>query len=253
MDLHQLRCFVAVAEELHFGRAARRLNMLPSAIGRHIRLLEDDLSTGLFARTTRNVALTEDGATMLQEARALLASADEISKRFRERGRRRAKTLKVGAVDTAAAGLMPMLLHDFRARAVGIVGVDLPLAVATRLHRTDGLAAGRQRSRPQDFPGRCDISDLEADVIQNTPAIGIRQMSRIVEHELKVFVAVRHLEIHPAQRLVVRTATPDLLESEQPDIELQRRLQIGDHEADVPDARGNARGGQIHAPVFDGP
>jgi DNA-binding transcriptional LysR family regulator len=116
MDLHQLRCFVAVAEELHFGRAARRLNMLPSAIGRHIRLLEDDLSTGLFARTTRNVALTEDGATMLQEARALLASADEISKRFRERGRRRAKTLKVGAVDTAAAGLMPMLLHDFRAR-----------------------------------------------------------------------------------------------------------------------------------------
>ena len=41
MELHQLRCFVAAAEELHFGRAAQRLDMLPSALGRHIRLLED--------------------------------------------------------------------------------------------------------------------------------------------------------------------------------------------------------------------
>jgi hypothetical protein len=44
MELHQLRCFVAVAEELHFGRAARRLDMLPSALGRHIRLLEESLA-----------------------------------------------------------------------------------------------------------------------------------------------------------------------------------------------------------------
>ncbi len=116
MDLHQLRCFVAVAEELHFGRAARRLNMLPSALGRKIRMLEDDLRTRLLARTTRNVALTEDGGGLLHEARGLLAKADELSARFRERGRGRATTLTVGAIDTAAAGLMPMLLHDFRER-----------------------------------------------------------------------------------------------------------------------------------------
>jgi DNA-binding transcriptional LysR family regulator len=58
MDLHQLRCFVAAAEELHFGRAAKRLGMLPSALGRFIRLLEEDLGTRLMARTTRSVALT---------------------------------------------------------------------------------------------------------------------------------------------------------------------------------------------------
>jgi DNA-binding transcriptional LysR family regulator len=116
MDLQQLRCFVAVAEELHFGRAARRLNMLPSALGRHVRLLEEDLSTRLLARTTRYVALTEDGTALLKEARLLLAKTDELSKRFRERGRRRATTLKVGAIDSAAAGLMPMLLRDFRER-----------------------------------------------------------------------------------------------------------------------------------------
>jgi DNA-binding transcriptional LysR family regulator len=120
MELHQLRCFLAVAEELHFGRAARRLNMLPSALGRHIRLLEEDLGTRLLARTTRNVALTEDGAALLEEARVLLVKTDELSKRFRERGRRRATTLKVGAIDTAAAGLMPVLLHDFREHHPGV-------------------------------------------------------------------------------------------------------------------------------------
>jgi DNA-binding transcriptional LysR family regulator len=115
MELQQLRCFVAVAEELHFGRAARRLELLPSALGRHIRLLEENLSTRLLARTTRSVALTDDGAALLEEARLLLAKTDDLSKRFRERGRRRATTtLRVGAIDTAAAGLMPMLLHDFR-------------------------------------------------------------------------------------------------------------------------------------------
>jgi DNA-binding transcriptional LysR family regulator len=114
MDLNQLRCFVAVAEELHFGRAARRLNLLPSGLGRHIRLLEEDLRARLLTRTTRNVTLTEDGAALLGEARTLLAKADEISKRFREHGRRRATTLKIGAIDTAAAGLVPMLLHNFR-------------------------------------------------------------------------------------------------------------------------------------------
>src|SRR5258707_1503961 len=116
MDLHMLRCFVAVAEELHFGRAAYRLGMLPPALGRHIRLLEDDLGTRLLARTTRNVALTEDGAMLLEEARSLLSQADGLAVRFRARGRSQAATLRLGAIDSAAAGLVPLVLHDFRER-----------------------------------------------------------------------------------------------------------------------------------------
>jgi DNA-binding transcriptional LysR family regulator len=116
MDLHQLRCFVAAAEELHFGRAAQRLEMLPSALGRFIRLLEDDLGTRLMTRTTRSVALTADGTVLVKEARALLAQADSLAARFRSRGRAQAATIRVGAIDSAAAGLLPMLLHDFRMR-----------------------------------------------------------------------------------------------------------------------------------------
>jgi DNA-binding transcriptional LysR family regulator len=114
MDLHQLRCFVAAAEELHFGRAAQRLDMLPSALGRFVRLLEEDLGTRLMTRTTRSVALTDDGAVLLKDARALLAQADALAAKFRMRGRKQAATVRVGAIDSAAAGLLPMLLHDFR-------------------------------------------------------------------------------------------------------------------------------------------
>ena len=116
MDLHQLRCFVEVADDLHFGHAAQRLGMLPSALGRHVRLLEEELGTRLLSRTTRNVALTEEGAAFLDEARALVKQADALAARFRARSRHHAATLRVGAIDTAAAGLMPLLLRDFRAR-----------------------------------------------------------------------------------------------------------------------------------------
>ena len=116
MDLHQLRCFVTAAEELHFGRAAQRLEMLPSALGRHMRLLEEDLGTRLMTRTTRSVTLTDDGAILVKEGRALLEQADALSAKFRTSGRKQAATVRVGAIDSAAAGLLPMLLRDFRER-----------------------------------------------------------------------------------------------------------------------------------------
>src|SRR5262245_33370483 len=105
MELHQLRCFVAVAEELHFGRAARRLAMLPAALGRHVRWLEDDLGARLLERTTRQVSLTDAGTVLLDDARRLLAQADRVSDRVRAHGRRVAAAVRIGAIDTAAAGL----------------------------------------------------------------------------------------------------------------------------------------------------
>lgn len=115
LDLHQLRCFVAAAEELHFGRAAQRLQMLPSALGRHIKLLEEDLGARLFARTTRAVSLTEDGAVLLREGRALLNRAEAIEDGFRKRLRRPStRRFRIGAIDSAAAGLLPPLLRDVR-------------------------------------------------------------------------------------------------------------------------------------------
>ncbi|MBR0810797.1 LysR family transcriptional regulator [Bradyrhizobium diazoefficiens] len=117
MELHQLRCFLAAAEQLHFGRAAQQLQMLPSALGRQIRLLEEDLGARLFARTTRAVALTEDGTTLLRDARAILARVEATENNLRNRSRAgAARRLRIGAIDSAAAGLLPPLLRDFRVR-----------------------------------------------------------------------------------------------------------------------------------------
>jgi DNA-binding transcriptional LysR family regulator len=121
VELHQLRCFVAVADELHFGKAARKLAMMPTALGRHVRLLEEDLGTKLLERTTRHVALTASGAALLDEARALLAQADRLASRVRAQARGASSVIRVGAIDSAAAGLVPLLLHDFRERCPEVV------------------------------------------------------------------------------------------------------------------------------------
>ncbi|PCF12710.1 LysR family transcriptional regulator, partial [Klebsiella pneumoniae] len=56
MDINQLRCFVVLGDELHFGRAARKLEMMPASLSRFIKLLEDDLGIRLLNRSTRNVS-----------------------------------------------------------------------------------------------------------------------------------------------------------------------------------------------------
>ena len=76
VELRQLRYFVAVAEELHFGRAAERLHMSQSPLSRAIRELERDIGVVLFVRTTRRVELTEAGSLLLERSRRALAEID---------------------------------------------------------------------------------------------------------------------------------------------------------------------------------
>ncbi|MXP63519.1 LysR family transcriptional regulator [Roseomonas sp. M0104] len=115
MDLKQLRCFLAVAEALHFGRAAARLNMLPTALGRQVRLLEEELGTPLLRRTTRQVATTPAGALLAEEARAILDRTALAARKVRAVAQAPGGSLRIGAIDSAAAGLLPDLLARFRA------------------------------------------------------------------------------------------------------------------------------------------
>src|ERR1700691_6173142 len=75
MELRQLEVFVAVAEDRSFTRASDRLHVVQSAVSAAVRSLEKELSTSLFDRTTRRVALTDAGAALLPEARTVLAAA----------------------------------------------------------------------------------------------------------------------------------------------------------------------------------
>jgi len=113
MDINQLRCFVAVGQELHFGRAAQKMEMMPASLSRFIRLLEEELGMRLLNRSTRNVALTAEGALFFDEASRLVEQFDALARRFKGGLKDPRRTLRIGAIDSAARGLVPALLNLF--------------------------------------------------------------------------------------------------------------------------------------------
>lgn len=116
MELRHLRYLVAVAEELHFSRAAQRLHISQPPLSQQIRQLEDELGVRLFHRTRRNVQLTDAGRVVLEEARRTLAQAGEVI-RAAERARRgQAGHLRIGFSSSAPYTMLPAILRTFRER-----------------------------------------------------------------------------------------------------------------------------------------
>lgn len=111
MDLRTLRYFVAVADELHFGRAAARLHMTQPPLSRAIRQLETDLGAVLLHRSPTGVTLTPAGAALLDEARALLAQADQVRAKVAA-----AATLTVGTLADSAEQAGGRMVAAFRER-----------------------------------------------------------------------------------------------------------------------------------------
>lgn len=102
MELRQLRCFVAVAEELHFARAAAREKIAPSTLAEHIAALEKDIGGRLLRRTTRRVTLTPGGEALLPEARRCLGVADRAREVARLAVRGQAGVLRLGVPVTGS-------------------------------------------------------------------------------------------------------------------------------------------------------
>jgi DNA-binding transcriptional LysR family regulator len=114
LELRQLRYFVAVAEELHFGRAALRLHMTQPPLSQTIQALEASLGTALFARTNRSVALTPAGHALLPEARRLLQQAEGLPALAQRAAAGETGRLALAFVSTADYSVLPALLRRFR-------------------------------------------------------------------------------------------------------------------------------------------
>jgi DNA-binding transcriptional LysR family regulator len=139
-DLAQLRCFVTVAEELHFGRAAVRLHMTQPPLSRQIQVLEHILDVALFERTSRSVKLTPAGASFLPEAKRLLRFAVEAAAVAKRTASGQAGSLKLGFTAASAHSFLPALINACRTR---LPGVELFLRELVTREQLEALETGQ--------------------------------------------------------------------------------------------------------------
>ncbi|GAA1683524.1 LysR substrate-binding domain-containing protein [Kribbella yunnanensis] len=148
VDLRKLRYFVAVAEELHFGRAAERLHIAQPVLSRQIRALEHELGAQLFARTKRSTELTAAGRQLLDDARPLLSSAEALKRRVAQAAR---------GPRTFTIGFMPGITVTPAVRAFEALRPDLEVEVlrTTTFDQVQVL-----------YDGRADVSVVRLPVEQ---------------------------------------------------------------------------------------
>ena len=144
MELRQLRYFVAVAEELHFRRAAERLYVAQPAISEQIRKLEAELGVQVFDRSPRGVALTEAGSALLEEARRMLELAERAQRAARTAHDRAAARLRIAYLPESLPAAVPRALRRLAVHAPNVevtleTGPALKLIDAVRERRADAV------------------------------------------------------------------------------------------------------------------
>ncbi|MER7732958.1 LysR family transcriptional regulator [Streptomyces erythrochromogenes] len=166
METRELRYFVAVAEELHFGRAAQRLGIAQPPLSRAIQQLERRLGATLLDRTSRTVALTGAGSVLLTEGRAALAAVDAAERRTRRAAR--SVTGRPGLVLVTKASASRELLADLLdayAAAPGAVAVEVILCGPGEQGRLlrEGRADVALLHRPFDATAGFDTEELATE------------------------------------------------------------------------------------------
>jgi DNA-binding transcriptional LysR family regulator len=184
MELRHLRYFIAVAEELHFRRAAERLHMSQPPLSQQIRQLEEEVGAQLLLRNQRRVELTAAGAAFLVRAREILDAVEDAARQARRVQRGEVGRLAVGFVGSAMYSFVPELLRAFREQAPDI---------GLRLHEMGTTEQLRQLD-----DGRLDVGFLR------TPG---RRPGLSFETVLEEQIVVALPDVHPlAQRPLVRTS-----------------------------------------------
>jgi DNA-binding transcriptional LysR family regulator len=141
VELRHLRAFLAVAEELHFGKAARRLHIAQPAVSQLVRGLEAEFGVVLFERTSRRVSLTPAGQVLLGDARDLLARHDRVSERMARIRAGETGDVGLGTIPALPPDLLPGLLTEWRRQLPHVLVVARSLSsgltAPAALDRTD--------------------------------------------------------------------------------------------------------------------
>lgn len=139
MEIRHLRYFIAVAEELHFGRAAQRLNICQPPLSQQIKDLEQELGVLLFHRKNKRISLTEAGAAFFEDAGEILKRVDLACERARSVARGTVGRIKMGLVMPALDTFVPIAIREFLFRNPGVAIQLLEMGTLAQLK---ALAAG---------------------------------------------------------------------------------------------------------------
>jgi DNA-binding transcriptional LysR family regulator len=140
MEMRQLRYFVAVAEELHFGRAAERVHICQPPLSQQIKNLEEELGAALFVRNNKKVSLTDAGAALLEDAKEILKRADAAAERVQGIARGLVGRISLGVILPAMDTFLPDAIREFRLHSPM---VEIQLREMGTLAQLDALRAGR--------------------------------------------------------------------------------------------------------------
>ena len=169
MELRHLRYFVAVAEELHFGRAAQRLRIAQPPLSRQIRDLEREVGAPLFERHARGVELTPAGQAFLPEARLTLAQAERSVRTAQRAAQGETGRLRVGFVEAATwSGILPEVLGFFRMHLpnIGLSLFEMDVLEQADAFRDGRIDVGLLHGTPPD-PGRT----LQVEPLYSDPMV----------------------------------------------------------------------------------
>lgn len=166
MELRHYRYFVAVAERLNFSQAAQALHVAQPALSRAVHDIEDEIGVALFVRHKPHIALTAAGVTFLEEARRVLAQAQEAVERARKSSRGEVGELNLAYVATLSDGLIPRLLRRFR---VGFPAVSISMTQMPAARQLEALLAGQVHVGFIGMPESQEGEQLEFHVFRDDP------------------------------------------------------------------------------------
>jgi DNA-binding transcriptional LysR family regulator len=179
MEIRQLRYFIAVAEELHFGRAAERVNICQPPLSQQIKSLEEELGGRLFDRSRKSVSLTQAGSALLHDAREILQRVEEAKDRVRR--------IVSGKEGEVLLGLVPSAMDTFLPAAIGEFRLEHPLITLKlselgTLEQLDALRANRINIGIVRLFEQ-NLSELRHEVIAREPyVLAIPRGHSLAEH-----------------------------------------------------------------------
>ncbi len=189
MEIKRLRYFVAVAEELHFGRAAERLEMAQPPLSRQIAQLEKDLGVQLFDRSRSQIRLTPAGDVMLERARDIIERLESTYREVSLIGQGSAGRLRIAFVGSASHGVLPTLIKSYRSH---YPNVDLALSAMNN--------AELERA----------VIQREIDIAVARPSLDIEELRTLTLHQEPLMLAIPdNSRLNAVQNIALKDLTDE--------------------------------------------